>query len=177
MAFSSDGKYVAGSTQGNELLIWEVAGRKLVADIDEGRASGWIERSCFLAFSSDSKGLFTASIAQDMAKLVARRRDPRTGGLLAQVELAPLVLTPPAPQYLRLFSPGGKALLGMAVKPRSEAGLGAIGIDPSEEDYGETLFVYDTSPLLGTSVPDDTNKDGAGPRVRNAEPREKSMEN
>jgi WD40 repeat protein len=137
LMFSPDNRYVAASTDGNEVVVWERTSGKQVVDITEGLGSGWSDGRCCITFAPDGRSLLTASRGSDLTKSFARRRDLSTGRLITQMEL------PPPPKelidchvYPRCFDPGGKT-------------LASVG----ETQFEGVIVVYDTTRLLGTPLP------------------------
>ncbi len=148
VVFSPNNKYVAASTDDNEVTLWEITSGKRILDIKEGLRSSSSDGRCCITFTPDGASLLTASQGSDLSRIFARRRDLSTGRLITQIELPQLSKDlVECNVYPRFFDLGGSAL----------ASVGEMEVDATWETHpvGDSrhcegvIVIYDTARLVG----------------------------
>jgi WD40 repeat protein len=145
IVLSPDGRRIALGSQENQVTLWDARTGQEVVSIKEGVPSGWMDRTCWVGYTSDGRALLTASPDDVSSPVFLRRRDGMDGKLINKV-----AIVQPGDGYPSVypggFSPDGRllALVGLEDGTRvvPEPDMGSIS-------FQEGVFaIYDTSPVL-----------------------------
>jgi WD40 repeat protein len=142
---SPDCGRIAQGSQENLVTLWDAGTGQEVASIKEGVGSGWMDRTCWVGYTSDGKALLTASPDSVSSPVFLRRRDPMDGKLINKV-----AIVQPGDGYPSVypggFSPDGRLLALVGLKDGTrvvpEPDMGSISFQEG------VVAIYDTSPVL-----------------------------